>query len=291
MTRARRARTNSGLLADHVTTIETARDMDIIRAVLGDDKMDYFGFSYGTFLGTMYAALFPDKVDRFVLDGAVAPGLNGIESSEVQAQGIQTEIDSYIKDCVKNAFCPLGRNVEDAQATLRHLLVELDTNPLPTGDPSRPLTQALGMYGVIVTLYDPGFWPSLSQALASALAGDGSGLLSLADFYFSRGPNGYENNELQANQAINCLDEQVARRPDPDPRVNIHRGLTDPGRHDLRPRRSWLRQLAAAYRRSRRPTTRRRARRRSSSWVPRATRPHRWCGPGSSPTRSAMACC
>ena len=72
----RRARQNSGLLADHVTTIETARDIDVLRAVMGDDKLDYFGFSYGTFLGTTYAALFPDKVDRFVLDGAVAPGLN-----------------------------------------------------------------------------------------------------------------------------------------------------------------------------------------------------------------------
>jgi pimeloyl-ACP methyl ester carboxylesterase len=204
---------NSGLLAAHVTTIEAARDMDVIRAVLGDEKMDYFGFSYGTFLGTTYASLFPDKVDRFVLDGAVAPGLNNMEASEVQTQGFQTAVTAYIKDCVKRTTCPLGTNPGDAQDKLRQLLEDVDADPLPTDDPARPLTQSLATYGMVLTMYDIGFWPQLSSALTAAFSDDGQPLLDLADQYFQRSGGEYQNNELQANQAINCLDEQVAGGP------------------------------------------------------------------------------
>lgn len=205
---------NSGLLADHVTTIETARDIDVLRAVMGDDKLDYFGFSYGTFLGTTYAALFPDKVDRFVLDGAVAPGLNGIESSEVQTQGFQTAVTAYIKDCVKNSSpCPLGTSPDAAKTKLRQLLVDVDNNPLTTNDPSRPLTQALAFYGIADTMYNPASWSTLSSALAEAFAGQGQALLGLSDDYFGRSGSGYSSNFIQANSDINCLDEEVAGGP------------------------------------------------------------------------------
>jgi pimeloyl-ACP methyl ester carboxylesterase len=204
---------NSGLLADHVTTIEAARDIDVLRSVMGDDKLDYFGFSYGTFLGTTYAALFPGNVGRFVLDGAVAPGLNSMEASEVQTQGLQTEITAYIKDCTKRPACPLGSSASDAAAKLRDLLVSVDTNPLPTGDAQRPLTEALAFSGIVDTMYNPSSWPSLSGALAAALAGNGHGLLALADDYFDRSNGSYQTNLTQANQAINCLDEQVAGGP------------------------------------------------------------------------------
>ena len=205
---------NSGLLADHVTTIETARDIDILRSAVGDTKLDYFGFSYGTYLGTTYAALFPDKVDRFVLDGALAPGLNTIEVSEVQTQGLQTAISAYIKDCVNNVpNCPLGSNVGVAASNLRQLLTNVDQNPMPTSDPARPLTQALAFYGIIDTLYNRSSWSSLTGALSAALTGDGQPLLALSDDYFGRSNGSYTSNLIQANAAINCLDEEVAGGP------------------------------------------------------------------------------
>jgi len=205
---------NSGLLADHVTTIEAARDIDVLRAVLGDAKLDYFGFSYGTFLGTTYAALFPDKVDRFVLDGAVAPGLSTMAASEVQTQGFQTAITAYIKDCVtKVQSCPLGSNADAAASKLRQLLVSVDQNPLSTNDPARPLTQALAFAGIADTMYNRASWSSLTGALAQALAGNGSALLALSDEYFDRSNGSYTTNLIQANEAINCLDEEVAGGP------------------------------------------------------------------------------
>lgn len=205
---------NSGLLADHVTTIEAARDIDVLRAVMGDDKLDYFGFSYGTFLGTTYAALFPDKVGRFVLDGAVEPGLSTMAASEVQTQGFQTAITAYIKDCVaKVPNCPLGSNASAAASKLRQLLVSVDQTPLPTGDPARPLTQALAFAGVADTMYNRASWSSLTVALSDALSGNGSALLALSDDYFNRSDGGYTSNLIQANEAINCLDEEVAGGP------------------------------------------------------------------------------
>src|SRR3954447_18848287 len=103
---------NSGPLAAHVSTIEAARDIDLMRALLGDDKLDYFGFSYGTFLGTTYAALFPERVDRFVLDGAVKPGLSTMDLAQGQTRGIQTELDTYIASCVATPSCPLGQDAD-----------------------------------------------------------------------------------------------------------------------------------------------------------------------------------
>ena len=204
---------NSGLLASHVTTIETAKDMDVLRAVLGDEKLDYFGFSYGTFLGTTYAALFPGKVDRFVLDGALPPGMSGMQISEGQTQGFQTAVTAYTKDCLKQPSCPLGSSVSQATTKIRDLLTSVDQNPLPTGDPARPLTQSLAFYGIVDTMYTPQSWGSLTAALAAAFNGNGQLMLALSDDYFGRSGDQYQTNLIQANTAINCLDQEVAGGP------------------------------------------------------------------------------
>jgi pimeloyl-ACP methyl ester carboxylesterase len=204
---------NSGALAAHVSTVEAARDMDVIRGVLGKDKLNYFGFSYGTFLGTTYAALFPDKVGRFVLDGALPPGLNNMQASEGQTTGIQTALTAFIEDCVSHSPCTLGDNADAAATELRHILESADQSPLTTDDPARPLTQALAFFGIAQTLYRRDSWPDLTLALEAAKSGDGQPLLALSDAYFDRGPQGYESNYLQANQAINCLDEEIAGGP------------------------------------------------------------------------------
>jgi pimeloyl-ACP methyl ester carboxylesterase len=194
----------SGALASHVTTVEAARDMDVVRAVLGDDELSYYGASYGTALGATYAALFPDRVGRLVLDGAVAPDLTVVESAAGQNEGFQRALEAYLQDCVRDD-CPLGDDVAEAQRTIGEVLDGLDEQPLKVG--RRELTQTQGFYGIAVTLYGKENWPYLTQALEQVLDDDGSLLLSLSDFYFDRDADGsYTTNGTEAFQAISCLD-------------------------------------------------------------------------------------
>jgi pimeloyl-ACP methyl ester carboxylesterase len=197
---------NSGDLAAHVSTVEAARDMDIVRALLGREKLDWFGASYGTQLGATYAELFPDRVGRMVLDGAVDPTLDATESALGQATGFQRAVEAYAKDCVTSDECPLGDDAEAGLDKIADLLQQLDEKPLP-GLPGRELTEGNAFYGIAVTLYDERTWPVLSQALELAFDGNGAGLLSLSDAYFRREEDGsYAQNIGQVITAVNCLD-------------------------------------------------------------------------------------
>jgi pimeloyl-ACP methyl ester carboxylesterase len=200
-------------LARHVTTVETAKDLDVLRALVGDEQLYYYGASYGTFLGATYAALFPDKVGRLVLDGAMDPSLSAIQGSLRQAGGFQLAFDDYAADCVANA-CPLGGSVEEIEQRVGDLLAATADEPLATDDPDRPLTQALAFYGIAEPLYSELEWPLLTAALAAAFDGDGTALLASADQYNQRSADGYASNLQQANSAINCLDAQITHEPD-----------------------------------------------------------------------------
>jgi pimeloyl-ACP methyl ester carboxylesterase len=197
---------NSGELAAHVSTVEVARDMDVVRALLGRKTLDWFGASYGTELGAVYAELFPDKVGRMVLDGAVDPTLGPVESSFAQAQGFQRALAAYAADCVTSDDCPLGTDADAGVAKIADLMQQLDAKPLPGGD-GRELTEGLAFYGVAVTLYDKETWSYLTQALTAAFKGDGSVLVALSDAYFERKPDGtYASNQGQVISAVSCLD-------------------------------------------------------------------------------------
>ncbi|AWB91018.1 hypothetical protein C3E78_01600 [Aeromicrobium chenweiae] len=197
---------NSGPLAAHVSTVEVARDMDVVRALLGRSKLDWFGASYGTQLGAVYAELFPDTVGRMVLDGAVDPTLDAVESSFAQTTGFQRALEAYAKDCVKKSDCPIGDDAEAGMAKIADLLKQLDENPLKLRD-GRQLTEGNAFYGVAVTLYDQETWTYLTQALRAAFAGDGSVLMILSDTYFDRQQDGsYATNGGQVIYAVNCLD-------------------------------------------------------------------------------------
>ncbi|HEX7716432.1 MAG TPA: alpha/beta hydrolase [Marmoricola sp.] len=197
---------HSGDLPRHMSTQEVARDMDILRAALGEAKLDYLGASYGTFIGATYADLFPSHVGRFVLDGAIDPSLSNEQLSLQQAHGFETALRAYVQDCVDRGSCFLGKSVEDGVLRIQTFLQGLDQHPLPTGE-SRQLTEGLGMLGIWMPLYVKEYWPQLSQALKEALQdGSGSGLLGLADLYTSRGPSGYSDNSMDALYAVNCLD-------------------------------------------------------------------------------------
>jgi pimeloyl-ACP methyl ester carboxylesterase len=197
---------NSGELAAHVSTVEAARDMDVVRALLGRKTLDWFGASYGTELGAVYAELFPTKVGRMVLDGAVDPTLGPVDSSFAQAQGFQRALAAYAADCATSDKCPIGTDADAGVAKIADLMTQLDATPLP-GEGSRKLTEGLAFYGIAVTLYDKSTWSYLSQALSAAFQGDGSILMALSDAYFERQPNGsYASNQGQVISAVSCLD-------------------------------------------------------------------------------------
>ena len=197
---------NSGNLGNHVSTVEVARDMDVLRAALGEEKLPYFGFSYGTRLGATYAELFPENVGRFVLDGAVDPSLPTLEGSLSQAEGFETALRAYLQDCVDQGDCFLGDSVDEGLETISDLIADIDAEPLPTDD-ERDLAIGNAIYGLITPLYAEDNWPYLDQGLEEALDGDGDTLLLLSDFYGSREGGGYSDNSLEAIGVINCLDD------------------------------------------------------------------------------------
>lgn len=207
---AQRCKAGGGDLLGHVDTVSAARDIDVLRAAVGDKRLFYLGKSYGTFLGATYAGLFPRNVGRMVLDGAVDPSLSADQVNLGQAAGFEQATRAFVQDCVKKDDCPLGSSVDRGMRRLQGLLRQLDAKPLPTNDPLRPLTEGWGSLGVAVAMYDQSYWPSLVEALDEAIGGKGDKLMELADTYADRSPSGaYANNQNTVIYAVNCLD-----RPD-----------------------------------------------------------------------------
>ncbi len=204
----------SGRLASLISTEETARDMDVLRAVLGERVISYFGFSYGTELGATYAELFPERVGRFVLDGGVDPTLSVRDATLTQAKGFETALRAYVANCLDvTDSCFLGDSVDGGLQRIRDFLDDLDTRPLDTGT-DRPLTQALAITGIITPLYSREAWIVLSQALRAAFDGNGSALLLLADQYSGRQSDGtFDSNIMEAFPAISCLDDPSGIKP------------------------------------------------------------------------------
>lgn len=206
----------AGELLGHVSTVEVARDMDVLRAALGEDQLDYLGASYGTFIGATYAELFPAGVGRFVLDGAVDPAMSGLDMGLGQAAGFEQATRGYVQSCIDAGDCPLGDDVDSGMEGITAFLDEVDANPLPLEDDvAGELTEGWAVLGIIVAMYDEAAWPILTQALRSAQDGDGSTLMFLANIYAGRSSDGvYDGNSMQAITAVNCLDR--AAEPDLD---------------------------------------------------------------------------
>ncbi len=200
---------HSARLLPFVSTRDAARDIDILRQALGDRRLTYLGKSYGTYLGATYAELFPSRVGRLVLDGALDPRVGAAQLGREQAAGIELALRSFLADCAKRSDCPVGADPGAAEQRIGNLLTSIRGQPL-RGDATRTLDLALAETGIIAALYTDTTWPFLRQALRLALGGDGRGLLALADAYDGRDRNGhYASNELAANVAVNCVD-----RPD-----------------------------------------------------------------------------
>ncbi len=206
---------NTGELLGEVDTQSAARDMDMLRAVLGDERLAYLGYSYGTQLGATYAGLFPDKVGRLVLDGAIDTTLDADAVAEQQAVGFENALRAYVEDCQAGAGCPLNGDADDGMRQIRSLLDAAKDNPLPTTS-DRRVTQTLAFYGVALALYNDVNWPLLTQALTEAFEdGTGTMLLFLADYYNDRNQDGtFSSNSSEAFRAVNCLDARQDDDPD-----------------------------------------------------------------------------
>ncbi|MEV6735633.1 alpha/beta hydrolase [Streptomyces sp. NPDC051104] len=189
----------AGKLLGHVSTTDTARDMDLMRQVLGDRTTHYFGISYGTELGGVYAHLFPKNVGRMVLDAVVDPTADSVGHAKNQALGFQRALDDYLRST--------GQDPKQGSKEITELLRRIDAKPLPTSS-GRELTQTLAVTGIVLPLYSKQSWPMLTDALQAAEAGDGSGLLTLADDYNERDPSGHYGTTTHAQRVISCLDDR-----------------------------------------------------------------------------------
>jgi pimeloyl-ACP methyl ester carboxylesterase/uncharacterized protein YceK len=209
---AQRCEAMSGPLLPFVGTVNVARDMDEIRAAVGDAKLTYFGFSYGTFLGATYADLFPTHIRAMVLDGALNPDADPISSDITQAAGFDQELTSFFAYCTGNSLCPWKPAGDNLRADYDALMARIAAHPLP-GSGSRALGAGEAFFGVAQELYDTETWPDLATGLASADNGDGSLLLEFSDEYTGRNTNGAYTNALEADNAITCVDAPWPRDP------------------------------------------------------------------------------
>ena len=196
----------TGKLLGHVDTISAAKDLDLLRAALGDTKLNYLGYSYGTLLGQTYANMFPTKTGRLVLDGVVDPTVTPFQLSEEQAKGFEYDLREFLKKCPKIKGCPFGSDVDESMTTVRALLDSLDDSPLRNKD-GRELGSQTMFTAIIYPLYSVESWPVLVKLFSSVMSGSAAVAFSLADGYNDRAADGtYTDNETEAFTAVNCLD-------------------------------------------------------------------------------------
>ena len=190
----------------NVGTASAARDMDMVRQALGDQQISYLGYSYGTELGTAYVEQFGVHVRAMVLDGAIDPTVDPVEENVRQMAGFQAVFNDYAADCAQSADCPLGTDPNKWVSRYHELVDPLVAAPARTQDP-RGLGYADATTGTINALYTPQYWKFLTSGLLGLARGTDPGdLLTLADDYQGREPNGHYNNGQDAFNAIRCVD-------------------------------------------------------------------------------------
>ena len=204
---------NSGEILPYISTAASARDMNSIRLALGEEKITYLGFSYGSELGATWTTLFPDTVRAAVLDGAVDPDADSTDEGKSQAKGFEQQLSTFLAQCSSRVACKF-HNKGNAEAAFDKLIADIDANPLVVSSDRTPVTQGVAYTAIAQAMYSDFYWPQLEAALKSAQLGDGSGLLSLYDQYFQRQDDGTYGNELEAFLSISCLDDPGATSVD-----------------------------------------------------------------------------
>ncbi|GIH29736.1 peptidase [Acrocarpospora phusangensis] len=214
---AQACKRNSGPILPYVGTLNAAKDMEVMRTRLGDPKLNFFGFSYGTHLGALYATLYPGSTGRMVLDSALDPSVGLLEQARTQTKGFQRAYDNYLADCARQD-CPFNGNT-----AVVALIERLKSHPLNVQ--GRLVTADVARTGIVEALYSEMTWPLLTQAIASAIGGDGSGLLNLSDSYSGRQPDGTYTTLQSSLTAILCAD--TTDRPSVEESVELAKALTE----------------------------------------------------------------
>ena len=199
-----------GYLLPHLGSRAVARDLDLVRAALGDEKLTYLGYSYGTVIGQVYAQLHPDRVRALVLDGAVPLDQTGLDGAAGQAAGFSRAIDAFIARC-DDQGCGLGAPARDV---IEDVMAAAEQNPIPVEEADRPATPGVVNLALARALYHESLWPRLADALDDALDGNGDGLVRLADSYLNRRPDGSYEQGFETYFAVNCLDWAWPDDPD-----------------------------------------------------------------------------
>jgi pimeloyl-ACP methyl ester carboxylesterase len=200
----------SGRVLPHVSTAEAARDLDRVRAAVGDEKLTYLGYSYGTSLGAAYLDAFPTHVRAMVLDGGIDPRLTWDGLLEGQSKGFDRALEAFLADCERRRCSYRAEVTGDLLEAFDRLAEQVERTPLPTGE-RRTVGPGEFSLGVGAGLYSKtNGWPAISEALVAAERGDGAPLLALSDSYLDRGPNGYAN-VSEALISVVCLDRQWPR--------------------------------------------------------------------------------
>ncbi len=200
---------NSGTILPYISTQASAQDINSLRLALGEEKVSYFGFSYGSELGTTWATMFPETVRAIVVDGAVDPNASSTEEGMNQAKGFEGQLSTFLKQCSAKTTCEF-HNGGNAEAAFDTLVLDIDAEPLEVSKERTPVTQGVLFTAVAQAMYSDYYWPQLSEALSAAQKGDGSGILQLYDDYYQRKGDGTYGNELEAFLAISCLDDPGA---------------------------------------------------------------------------------
>jgi pimeloyl-ACP methyl ester carboxylesterase len=200
---------NSGTILPYISTMASAQDINSLRLALGEEKVSYFGFSYGSELGTTWATMFPETVRAIVVDGAVDPNASSVQEGMNQAKGFEGQLATFLKQCSEKTTCAF-HNGGKAEAAFDQLVLDIDVTPLEISKDRTPVTQGVLFTAVAQAMYSDYYWPQLSEALSEAQSGDGKGILQLYDDYYQRKDDGTYGNELEAFLAISCLDDPGA---------------------------------------------------------------------------------
>ncbi len=203
---------NTGELLEFVDTLSTVRDLDLLRHLVGDEQLNYLGYSYGTLIGALYIDTFPERVGRMVLDGPVDPGASQFDLVVNQHRGFEEALEAYLVECDLTNSCPFYGSLEERLQGVSDLYDELEEDPLRHAD-GRLVDDGMLRTAMVTTLYAQSSWPFLSRMFEELQEGVTDTAIFLVDFYYDREGGVYQNNSMEAFIAINCLDYPVERDP------------------------------------------------------------------------------
>lgn len=196
---------NTGPLLAHIDTLSTVHDLDMLRQLVGEPKLNYLGYSYGTIIGIYYAREYPKKVGRLVLDGVADPAQSDIEASTNQVVGFEHSLQAYTEHCLQNPACPLTGTTKQAMQQIKTLLKDVDKKTLKAHD-GRTLTSNTLLTAIIYPLYNKENWFIIDRIIQEVSNNNPQTAFYSADLYYSRENGQYTDNSFNALIAISCLD-------------------------------------------------------------------------------------